>query len=185
MTNAKPNITIEDSIFIARPTEDIWNFLSDIVNDQQWRRGVMDTRWTSGEPSTLGATAVYVIEGVGEMHWKLTKLEDQRVIGWDYMTIADVIDHGAMAGCTITHVRVANWSRRLRGRCEVMDRSFSGNLYMTLKTVSFYQESDDSIDFDRFMTVKASVVRIIDTIIICINNWGNGFTNADFTAGFS
>jgi uncharacterized membrane protein len=85
MTTDKPNVTIEKSIFIARPTEEIWNFLSDIVNDQQWRKGVIDTRWTSDEPSTLGSTAVYVIEGMGEVHWKLTEWEDQRVMGWDYI----------------------------------------------------------------------------------------------------
>ena len=85
MTTDKPNVTIENSIFIARPTEDIWNFLSDIDNDQQWRKGVIDTRWTSDEPSTLGSTAVYIIEGIGEVHWKLTEWEDQRVMGWDYI----------------------------------------------------------------------------------------------------
>lgn len=85
MATDKPNVTIENSIFIARPTEDIWNFLSDIVNDQQWRKGLIDTRWTYGEPSTLGSTAVYIFEGIGEVHWKLTEWEDQRVIGWDYI----------------------------------------------------------------------------------------------------
>ena len=85
MTTDKPNVTIENSIFIARPPEDIWNFLSDIVNDQQWRKGVIDTRWTSGESFSLGSTAVYVIEGIGEVHWKLTEWEDQRVMGWDYI----------------------------------------------------------------------------------------------------
>jgi len=85
MTTDKPNVTIENSIFIARPPEDIWNFLSDIVNDQKWRKGLIDTRWTSDEPSTLGSTAVYIFEGIGEVHWKLTDWEDQRVIGWDYI----------------------------------------------------------------------------------------------------
>ena len=85
MTTHKPNVTIEKSIFIARPTEDIWNFLSDIVNDQKWRKGVVDTQWTSDEPSSLGSTAVYIIEGIGEVHWKLTEWEDQRVMGWDYI----------------------------------------------------------------------------------------------------
>ena len=85
MTTDQPNIMIENSIFIERPPEDIWNFLSDIVNDQQWRQGVIETRWTSGDPFSLGSTAVYVIEGVGDIHWKLTELEDQRVIGWDYI----------------------------------------------------------------------------------------------------
>ena len=36
MTTENPNVTIENSILIARPTEDIWYFLSDIVNDQQY-----------------------------------------------------------------------------------------------------------------------------------------------------
>jgi hypothetical protein len=85
MATDKPNIILEKSIFIARPTVDIWNFLSDIVNDQQWRQGVIDTRWTSGEPNTLGSTAVYMIKGVGEVYWQLTEWEEQRVIGWDYI----------------------------------------------------------------------------------------------------
>lgn len=85
MTTDKPSVTIEKSIFIARPPADIWNFLYNINNDQQWRQGVIDTRWTSAEPSKLGSTAVYIIEGVGEIHWKLTEWEDQRVMGWDYI----------------------------------------------------------------------------------------------------
>ena len=85
MTTARPNITIENSIFIARPTADIWIFLSDIVNDQQWRKGVTDTRWVSGEPTMLGSTAVYDIEGVGEVTWKLTEWDAQHVMGWDYI----------------------------------------------------------------------------------------------------
>ena len=85
MTTDEPNVTIENSILIARPTENIWNFLTDIVNDQQWRKGLIDTRWTSDEPSTLGSTAVYIFEGIGEVHWKLTEWEDQRVMGWDYV----------------------------------------------------------------------------------------------------
>jgi len=85
MTKDKPNVTIENSIFIARPAEDIWNFLTDIVNDRQWRKGLIDTRWTSVEPSSLGSTAVYVFEGIGEVHWKLTEWENQRVMGWDYI----------------------------------------------------------------------------------------------------
>ena len=46
---------------------------------------LIDTRWTSGEPPILGSTAVYIFEGIGEVHWKLTEWEDQRVMGWDYI----------------------------------------------------------------------------------------------------
>jgi len=85
MTTDKPNVTIEKSIFIARPTEDIWNFLSDINNDKQWRQGLMDTQWVSGDPPNLGSTAVYTFEGIGKVRWKLTEWKEQRVIGWDYV----------------------------------------------------------------------------------------------------
>jgi uncharacterized membrane protein len=85
MTTDEPKLAIENSIFIARPTEDIWSFLTDIVNDQQWRKGLIDTRWTSDEPSSIGSTAVYIFEGIGEVHWKLTEWEEQRVMGWDYI----------------------------------------------------------------------------------------------------
>jgi uncharacterized membrane protein len=83
MTADESNLTIEDSIFIARPADDIWNFLYDINNDQLWGIGVVETRWTSDEPSKIGSTAVYVIEGFGEVHWKLTGWEEQRIMGWD------------------------------------------------------------------------------------------------------
>lgn len=79
------NFRMENSIFIARPPEDIWTFLTDIDNDRKWRKGLMETHWTSDEPSQLGSTAVYVFKGIGEVHWKLTEWEEQRVIGWDYI----------------------------------------------------------------------------------------------------
>ena len=85
MASEKPNFVLENSIFIARPPEDIWNFLADINNDQKWRKGLKETRWTSDEPSLIGSTAVYVFEGIGEVHWKLTEWEENRVIGWDYV----------------------------------------------------------------------------------------------------
>ena len=85
MASDNLNVMIENSIFIRRPTADIWNFLIDIVNDQRWRQVVIDTQWTSGEPCSLGSTAVYTIKGVGEVHWKLTEWEEQRVMGWDYI----------------------------------------------------------------------------------------------------
>ena len=86
MAAGKPNVTIEKSIFIARPPADIWHFLSDINNDQLWRQGMVGTQWTSGEPGSLGSTAVYTIEGAGEITWQLTEFEEPRVIGWDYIS---------------------------------------------------------------------------------------------------
>lgn len=85
MATDTPNFTLENSIFIARPIGDIWNFLTDINNDQKWRKGLIDTRWTSDEPGKLGSTAVYVFQGIGEIHWKLSEWDVERVMGWDYI----------------------------------------------------------------------------------------------------
>lgn len=85
MSSYKLNVKVESSILIARSSEYIWNFVSDIENDKQWRKGVIDTRWISGEAPNLGATALYIIEGVGEIRWKLVEWKEQRVMAWDYI----------------------------------------------------------------------------------------------------
>jgi len=47
MTSDRPKPDIESSIWIARPPEDIWNFLSVVSTDTQWRTDVTDAKWIS------------------------------------------------------------------------------------------------------------------------------------------
>lgn len=83
MTNARPRPDIESSIFIARPPEDIWNFLSVITTDTQWRTGVTDAKWISEPPYGVGSTGLHIIEGIGDWPWKVSEFEEPNIMAWE------------------------------------------------------------------------------------------------------
>jgi len=83
MTNDRPEPDIESSIWIARPPEDIWNYLVDVSNDAHWRDGVTDARWDSGPPHGVGSTGVHVGEGTDAMTWRIAEWEEPRIMSWD------------------------------------------------------------------------------------------------------
>jgi hypothetical protein len=64
------------------------------------------------------------------------------------MPVADVIDHGTMAGRAVTHTvssNIINWiTCSLRGGSKVMNRPFTGYLEMALETVSLNLECDNT-----------------------------------------
>jgi hypothetical protein len=84
MENDIDNIVMEDSIYIDRSTEDIWNFLTELSNEKLWIRIVNDTHLTS-DTLGLGATGFRVAKRRGKMYWKVTEWEEQRVLGFDYI----------------------------------------------------------------------------------------------------
>ena len=80
----KAHLACEVSLFIARPPEDIWNFMFDLSNDKKWRTGVIDARLTSAPPVGLGTTGVHIAAFMGEFSWTITEWEERRVAGWDF-----------------------------------------------------------------------------------------------------
>lgn len=83
MTHEKPRADIKSSIWIARPPEDIWDFLSVISTDTQWRTGVTDAGWVSEPPHGVGSTGLHIVEGFGDWPWKVTEFDEPRIMGWD------------------------------------------------------------------------------------------------------
>jgi uncharacterized membrane protein len=83
MTVGEPKPDIESSIWIGRPSQEIWSFLADIPNETQWRSGLIEAKWTSDPPYDVGSTALYVFDGVGDWPWTITELEEPRIISWD------------------------------------------------------------------------------------------------------
>jgi uncharacterized protein YndB with AHSA1/START domain len=83
MTNDRPKPDLESSIWIARPPEDIWNYLIDVSHDTQWRSGVTDAKWDSGPPHGVGSTGLHVGEGTDVMTWRITEWEAPRIMSWD------------------------------------------------------------------------------------------------------
>lgn len=84
MDTNKPQLVCEVSLFIARPPEDIWNFMLDLSNDKQWRTGVIDARLTSAAPVGLGTTGVHRAAFMGNFPWTITEWEERRVAGWEF-----------------------------------------------------------------------------------------------------
>ena len=83
MTSNRPKPDIERSIWIARPPEEIWNYLVDVSNETQWRGGVAEAQWISDPPHGVGSTGLHFIEGIGDWPWKVTEWEEPRIMGWD------------------------------------------------------------------------------------------------------
>ena len=83
MTSVLPKPDIESSIWIARPPEDMWEFLYDVSNDTQWGGGVKAGQWISDPPHGIGSTGLNVVEGIGDWPWKVTEWEEPRIMSWD------------------------------------------------------------------------------------------------------
>lgn len=83
MKSAREKPDIETSIWIKRPPEDIWNFLSAISTDTQWRAGVTDAKWVSEPPYGVGSTGLHIIEGIGDWPWKVSEYDEPRIMAWD------------------------------------------------------------------------------------------------------
>ena len=83
MTSDMPRPDIESSIWIARPTQEIWNYVTDWSNEIQWRKGVIEAKWTSDPPHGVGSTGLHIVEGVGEWPWKLTEWEEPHNVRWN------------------------------------------------------------------------------------------------------
>jgi carbon monoxide dehydrogenase subunit G len=82
MASTLPRPDIESSIWIARPPQDIWDFVSDLSNDTQWREGVSSAQWISDPPHGVGSTGLHIIEGVGDWPWTAIALEEPHNLAW-------------------------------------------------------------------------------------------------------
>lgn len=83
MASAYPEPDLESSIWIARPPQEIWNYLVDVSNDTQWRDGVTDAHWDSGPPHGIGSTGLHAGEDTDVMTWRVTEWEEPRIMSWD------------------------------------------------------------------------------------------------------
>jgi hypothetical protein len=82
MKNDSPDPGIEISTWIASPPEEIWNYLSDVSNDPQWRDSMIEAKWVSDPPYGVGSSGLNVVEGVGDWPWKITEWKEHRSASW-------------------------------------------------------------------------------------------------------
>ena len=83
MTRDIPRPDIKSSIWIERSPNDIWDFLSVISTDTQWRNGVTDAKWVSSPPHGVGSTGLHIIEGVGDWPWTVSEFEEPHIMAWE------------------------------------------------------------------------------------------------------
>lgn len=83
MTSVLPKPDIESSIWIARPSEDIWKYIYDVSNDTQWREGVNSAKWISDPPYGVGSTGLHIIEGIGDWPWTAIAIEEPHIMAWE------------------------------------------------------------------------------------------------------
>ena len=46
----------EKSVFINRPQQEVFDFVTDLANDSKWQSGVELSEWTSDDPPAIGST---------------------------------------------------------------------------------------------------------------------------------
>ena len=68
-------ITARGTTTIARPIEDVFDFLSDARNEPQWLPGAESVELTSSEPVDLGSTFVGRYAGAGRVELELVEFE--------------------------------------------------------------------------------------------------------------
>ena len=49
-------ITYEKSIFINRPQQEVWDFITNPANNSQWEDSTEHAEWTSEDPPGVGST---------------------------------------------------------------------------------------------------------------------------------
>jgi len=84
MTNDTLKPDVESSIWIARPPEEIWNFIMDLSHEVQWRTGVTDAKWVSDPPHGVGSTGLHIVEGIGEVPWKVVEYNELQYASWEF-----------------------------------------------------------------------------------------------------
>ena len=68
----------ESSIFINRPVQEVFDFVTNPANSTQWQSGTESAEWTSGGPPGVGSTFKVVASLLGR------KIEATiEVTGWD------------------------------------------------------------------------------------------------------
>ncbi len=73
---------LESSIWVARPPEEIWDYLADVSNEPQWRDIMIEARWVSDPPYGVGSTGLNVVKGIGDWPWKVTEWDEHRSVRW-------------------------------------------------------------------------------------------------------
>ncbi len=77
---------INESIFILRKPELVWNYWMDVTNDVHWRNGIIKAVWTSDPPYGVGSTGEHTDKNMGILYWEVTRFEDGKSFEFTHTT---------------------------------------------------------------------------------------------------
>ena len=79
---------VKETIFIRRPVEDVFDFVSDPSNDTSWQPGVAECVVQSGGPIGVGATGSRRERFLGrevELEWRITEYVHPERTAWEFI----------------------------------------------------------------------------------------------------
>ena len=78
-------ITVDYSVVINRPIEEVFTFVTNPENNVQWVSGLLETKQVSQGPIGVGSTGTDVRQFLGqriESAWEITEYEQNRKVGF-------------------------------------------------------------------------------------------------------
>lgn len=80
--------TIEESIVVDRPVDEVFAFVSDVANDPKYREDILDARWTAPNGPGLGKTFEHHLNFMGRKWFtgKVTHYQPNRRIEVQYIS---------------------------------------------------------------------------------------------------
>ena len=78
-------VKVKSSVVINRPVEEVFEFVNDPSNNQQWQSGNIESKQTSEGPMGVGTTTQTVTQFLGkrlELNIEITEYEQNRRVGF-------------------------------------------------------------------------------------------------------
>jgi len=76
---------MKGTIVISRPVDVVFDYVINLSNDAQWRTGVRESGWQSGEPVGPGAIG-YTCVGNVKVEWRVISYIPGESVAWEYIS---------------------------------------------------------------------------------------------------
>lgn len=75
---------LNGTVFIARPANEVYGYVMDVSNDKNWREGVDESGFRSGDSFSSGSIG-YTRVGNAEVEWKIISFKPGESVDWELL----------------------------------------------------------------------------------------------------